>query len=40
MTDGSNQADGYAAKNYKPVNPPLVVASTEVEMTDRIAGSH
>ena len=34
MADGSNQAEGYAAKDYKPVNPPLVVASTEVEMTD------
>ena len=34
MIDGSNQADGYAAKDYKPVNPPLVVAGTEIEMTD------
>lgn len=34
MTDGSNQADGYAPKDYKPVNPPLVVAGTDIEMTD------
>ena len=34
MTDGSNEAEGYAAKDYKPVNPPLVVAGTEVEMSD------
>ena len=26
LTDGSNEADGYAAPDYKPVNPPLVVA--------------
>ena len=25
MTDGSNQANGYASPDYKPVNPPLVV---------------
>ena len=25
LTDGSNEADGYAAPDYKPVNPPLVV---------------
>jgi hypothetical protein len=34
MDDGSNQADGYAAPNYKPVNPPLVVAEDGIEMTD------
>ncbi len=34
LSDGSNQADGYAAPDYQPVNPPLVVAGTEVEMTD------
>ena len=34
LKDGSNQADGYAAKDYKPVNPPLVVAGTEAEMSD------
>jgi hypothetical protein len=33
--DGSNQADGYAAPDYKPVNPPLVVAgSGKIAMTD------
>ena len=26
LTDGSNQAGGYADPDYKPVNPPLVVA--------------
>ncbi len=34
MTDGSNQANGYAAPDYKPVNPPLVVASPGTTMTD------
>jgi hypothetical protein len=27
-TDGSNEANGYAAPDYKPVNPPLVVNET------------
>ena len=27
-TDGSNEAGGYAATDYKPVNPPLVVNKT------------
>src|SRR5439155_252532 len=27
LADGSNEANGYAAPNYKPVNPPLDVAS-------------
>jgi hypothetical protein len=27
-TDGSNEANGYAAPDYKPVNPPLVVNQT------------
>ena len=27
-TDGSNEANGYAAPDYKPVNPPLVVKNT------------
>jgi len=27
-TDGSNEASGYAAPDYKPVNPPLVVKNT------------
>ena len=34
LSDGSNQADGYAPTDYKPVNPPLVVAGTDIEMTD------
>jgi len=34
LTDGSNEADGYAS-DYEPVNPPLVVtASGKIEMTD------
>ena len=28
-TDGSNEADGYAAPDYSPVNRPLVVASSK-----------
>ena len=27
-TDGSNEANGYATPDYKPVNPPLVVAES------------
>ncbi len=34
MADGSNQAGGYASPNYKPVNPPLVVAGSGTTMTD------
>jgi hypothetical protein len=34
MTDGSNQANGYAAPDYKPVNPPMVVASPGTTMAD------
>ena len=34
MADGSNQADGYAPTDYKPVNPPLVVAGSTITMTD------
>ena len=34
LTDGSNEADGYAS-DYEPVNPPLVVSgSGKIEMTD------
>jgi hypothetical protein len=29
LTDGSNQANGYASPDYKPVNGPLVVAASE-----------
>jgi uncharacterized protein DUF6851 len=32
--DGSNQANGYAPVGYEPVNPPLVVAGSEIEMVD------
>ncbi|MDP9482074.1 MAG: vanadium-dependent haloperoxidase [Chloroflexota bacterium] len=34
LADGSNQANAYAAPDYKPVNPPLVVAKSGVTMTD------
>jgi hypothetical protein len=34
QTDGSNEANGYAAPDYKPVNPPLVVARPGTTMTD------
>lgn len=34
MADGSNQADGYSAPDYQPVNPPLVVAESGTTMTD------
>jgi hypothetical protein len=32
--DGSNEYGGYAPKDYKPVNPPLVVADPGTTMTD------
>lgn len=34
LEDGSNQANGYAAAGYEPVNPPLVVAGSEITMID------
>jgi len=34
QTDGSNEAGGYAAPNYKPVNPPLVVKNPGTRMID------
>jgi hypothetical protein len=34
LTDGSNQANGYAAPDYKPVNPPLVVSRPGTVMVD------
>ena len=34
MTDGSNQANGYAPPDYKPVNAPLVVADSGTTMID------
>jgi hypothetical protein len=32
--DGSNEANGYAAPDYKAVNPPLVVVLPEISMVD------
>jgi hypothetical protein len=32
--DGSNEAGGYAAPDYKPVNPPLIVNQTGATMVD------
>ena len=34
LTDGSNQATGYNDPDYKPVNPPLVVAKSGTTMVD------
>ena len=34
LADGSNQANGYAAPDYKPVNAPLVVAKSGTTMVD------
>ena len=34
LADGSNQAAGYASPDYKPVNPPLVVAKSGTTMVD------
>jgi hypothetical protein len=34
MTDGANEAGGYAATDYQPVNPPLVVAGSGTTMID------
>ena len=34
LADGSNEANGYAAPNYKPVNPPLVVALPDITIVD------
>jgi Domain of unknown function (DUF6851)/VCPO second helical-bundle domain len=34
LTDGSNESEGYAAPDYKPVNPPLVVAESGTTMID------
>jgi len=33
-SDGSNEANGYAATDYTPVNPPLVVARPEITIVD------
>ena len=34
LADGSNQAGGYTDPDYKPVNPPLVVAGSGATLTD------
>ena len=34
LEDGSNQADGYAPGDYTPVNPPLVVSGSAIELVD------
>jgi len=34
LADGSNEANGYAAPDYKAVNPPLVVVLPEISMID------
>jgi hypothetical protein len=34
LSDGSNEANGYAAPDYKAVNPPLVVALPEITIVD------
>ena len=33
-TDGSNELTGYADPSYKPVNPPLVVATAGITLVD------
>ena len=34
LADGSNEAGGYAATDYKPVNPPLIVALADINLVD------
>ena len=34
IADGSNEASGYAATGYTPVNPPLIVALPEIKLVD------
>jgi uncharacterized protein DUF6851 len=34
LSDGSNEANGYAAPDYKSVNPPLIVALPEITVVD------
>ena len=34
LSDGSNEANGYAAPDYKSVNPPLVVALPDITIVD------
>ena len=33
-SDGSNEAGGYAAVDYKPVNPPLIVGAPDITIVD------
>ncbi len=33
-TDGSNEAGGYAATDYKPINPALIVALPDINVVD------
>ena len=33
-TDGSNETNGYAAPDYTPVNPPLIVAKPGITLVD------
>ena len=34
LGDGSNEAGGYAAPDYKPINPVLIVALPDIKMVD------
>jgi hypothetical protein len=34
LTDGSNESDGYKPTDYAPVNPPLVVAGSDIALDD------
>jgi hypothetical protein len=34
MVDGSNEVEGYAAPDYEPVNPPLVVDASGTDLVD------
>lgn len=34
LVDGSNEAEGYAAPDYSPVNPPLEVGASGTELID------
>jgi len=33
-SDGSNETNGYAAPDYKPINPPLIVATPGITLVD------
>jgi hypothetical protein len=34
LADGSNEAGGYAATDYKPINPTLIVALPDIKLVD------